>query len=144
MKMSLTALLASAGAIIATLFVVSCETPTRTPTPPAHYGLEISLLSNVSREAPIGQNLYVSGHFYNPSGEAQRGAMVHFEVEPAGLATITPYAITEPDSARGFSSLVTFTGRAEGLAVIYAYVNDGNGLELANDTLHVQVVRWNG
>jgi len=144
MKNEISSALVLGAAIITALIVVSCDTPTRTPTPPQHYGLEIALLNEVTRDAPIGQNLYLSGHFYNPAGEKQRGAKVNFVLEPSNLATITPYATTEPDSVRGFSTAVTFTGRDVGVVLIYAYVNDGAGLEVAHDTLYVNVIRWNG
>jgi len=120
---------------------MGCKSSTTQPTQPDHLGLQLSLLNGQVQEAFINQNTYIKGYLYDDYGQAQRGVKVNFTLEPNNLADITPYGYTEPDSASGFSTSVTFIGRTEGVVLLRGYVLDNLYREVASDTIHILIKR---
>lgn len=89
-------------------------------------------------EVRLHTNLYVTGRVVTSGGTPQRGIRVYFQVEPPSRGNITPWATTQPDSANGFNTLVTFYGLEEGLAAVIGRGAADSGI--VPDTIYVQVL----
>jgi hypothetical protein len=114
-----------------------CEKPTTPRVDPVQLGLDIYLYQH-PQEANPNENVYLGGHLLNSLGVAQRGVRVSFSALPDTGRDITPFANTNPDSATGFTTRVTFVGRSPGVYKITGQVLDGGDI-VGRDTVSILV-----
>ena len=125
-------------------FLVSgCADSPSQPHQTATLGLTISLMNGQVQEAFLNQNIYIKGRVNDRYGLAQRSVRVNFALSPSNLGQITAFASTEPDSASGFGTNVTFVGRSEGVVLITGSVLDQDGHIAVSDTMHVLIKSGN-
>ncbi len=114
-----------------------CNDPTPPRADPMLLGLNIFLYQH-PQEANVNENVYLGGRLNDRQGVAQGNARVTFSLEPDSVGDVTAFAVTNPDSATGFETRVTFIGRRPGVALITGQVLEGQEV-LGRDTVRIRV-----
>jgi hypothetical protein len=128
------------GLLAAALFGAGCggcDSPNPVTQDPL-VGLSIFLYQH-AEEARPNENVYIGCTLHDAQGQDVRGQMIYLSVTPDSVGDITRWSPTNPDSATGFDTRVTFIGRRPGVALITGQARDNAGAVIGQDTTHILV-----